>query len=77
LQYLSICAGLAATSSEYGRAPVVRRGLKQSTTKVEYTLKPHPDEYKNVAAIGDFLREVRLFTYKIDVVEWRALRRLA
>jgi hypothetical protein len=56
---------------------VVRRGLKQSTTKVEYTLKPHPDEYKNVAAIGDFLREVRLFTYKIDVVEWRALRRLA
>jgi hypothetical protein len=56
---------------------MARSGLEQSTTKVEYKFKPHPDEYKNAAAIGDFLREVGLFTYKIDVVEWRALRKLA
>jgi hypothetical protein len=56
---------------------MARRDLKQSTTKVEYKFKPHPGEYKNAAAIGDFLREVRLLTYKIDVVEWRALRKLA
>jgi hypothetical protein len=71
---ISILCSLTNALTEFSAVfwGMARRGLKQSTTKVEYKFKPHPDEYKNAAAIGDFLREVRLFTYKIDVVEWRA-----